>query len=58
MKILNQNPIIFPPIGSSNNSEISNRDTHSSQSMKSYKKLKYLGKGSYGAALLVCLRLS
>ena len=28
----------------------------SSSSLKKYKKIKYLGKGSYGAALLVCLR--
>jgi len=33
-----------------------NNVIQSSSSLKKYKKIKYLGKGSYGAALLVCLR--
>lgn len=33
-----------------------NSATNAASSLKKYKKIKYLGKGSYGAALLVCLR--
>lgn len=40
----------LPPI---KNSQMNNA---TQSSLKKYKKIKYLGKGSYGAALLVCLR--
>ena len=49
---------LFPPISSKylKNSNKSDNSADSMSSLKKYKKIKYLGKGSYGAALLVILR--